>query len=137
MFSHLLVIPLLVSNPCLFLSYRDIFLHHHFSCVFFKLYAILFNVCTNLDYLHTFSTHETLHIFIFLKLLSILYLLCFLSFLFSFPLHPFTILFTRAMYGSEAWCLNEGMIGVLRRTERSMVRAMCGVQHKDRKELAI
>ena len=41
------------------------------------------------------------------------------------------------LYGSESWCLNEGMIGVLRRTERSMVRAMCGVQHKDRKELAI
>ena len=30
------------------------------------------------------------------------------------------------MYGSEAWCLKESEIGILRRTERSMVRAMCG-----------
>ena len=37
------------------------------------------------------------------------------------------------LYGSEAWCLMESEIGILRRTERSMVRAMCGVQLKDRK----
>ena len=37
------------------------------------------------------------------------------------------------LYGSEAWCLKESEIGILRRTERSMVGAMCGVQLKDRK----
>ena len=36
------------------------------------------------------------------------------------------------LYGSETWCLKEGEMGILRRTERSMVRAMCGVQLKDR-----
>ena len=36
-------------------------------------------------------------------------------------------------YGSEAWCLKESEIGIIRRTERSMVIAMCGVQLKDRK----
>ena len=37
------------------------------------------------------------------------------------------------LYGSEAWCLKESEMGILRRTERSIVRAMCGVQFKDRK----
>ena len=32
------------------------------------------------------------------------------------------------MYGSEALCLKESEIIILQRTERSMVRAMCGVQ---------
>ena len=32
-----------------------------------------------------------------------------------------------------SWCLKENEMGVLRRTERSIVRAMCGVQLKDRK----
>ena len=32
------------------------------------------------------------------------------------------------LYGSEAWCLKENEMGILRRTERSMVRVMCGVQ---------
>ena len=36
-------------------------------------------------------------------------------------------------YGSEAWCLKESEMGILRWTERSMVRAMCGVQLMDRK----
>ena len=36
------------------------------------------------------------------------------------------------LYGSEAWCLKESEMKILRRTERSMVRAMCGVQLKDR-----
>ena len=35
--------------------------------------------------------------------------------------------------GSEAWCLKESDIGILQRTERAMVREMCGVQLKDRK----
>ena len=29
------------------------------------------------------------------------------------------------LYGSEAWCLKESEIGILQRTERSIVRAMC------------
>ena len=37
------------------------------------------------------------------------------------------------LYGSEAWHLKESEIGILRRTEISMVRAMCGVQLKDTK----
>ena len=37
------------------------------------------------------------------------------------------------LYGSEVWGLKESEIGILRRTERSMVRAMCGVQLKDEK----
>ena len=37
------------------------------------------------------------------------------------------------LYGSEAWCLKEREMGILRRTERSMVRVMCGVQFKNRK----
>ena len=31
------------------------------------------------------------------------------------------------LYGSEAWSLKESEMGILQRTERSMVRAMCGV----------
>ena len=33
---------------------------------------------------------------------------------------------------SEAWCLKECEMGILQRTERSMVRAMCGVQLIDK-----
>ena len=36
------------------------------------------------------------------------------------------------LYGSEAWCLKESKIGILRRTERSMVSTMCGMQLKNR-----
>ena len=39
------------------------------------------------------------------------------------------------LYGIEEWCLRETEMGVLVRTERSMVRAMCGIQHKDRKKI--
>ena len=38
-------------------------------------------------------------------------------------------------YGSEACCLKESEIGILSRMERSTVRAMCGGQFKDRKNL--
>ena len=31
------------------------------------------------------------------------------------------------LYGSETWCLGENEMGILR-TERAMVRAMCGVK---------
>ena len=34
------------------------------------------------------------------------------------------------LYGSEAWCLKESEMRILQWTERSMVRAMCGVQLK-------
>ena len=30
------------------------------------------------------------------------------------------------LYGSEGWCLKESEMDILGRTERSMVRAMCG-----------
>ena len=38
------------------------------------------------------------------------------------------------LHGSEAWCLTENEIGILHRTERSTVRAMCGVLIKDRRK---
>ena len=37
------------------------------------------------------------------------------------------------LYGSEAWCLKEKEKAILRRTERAMVRAMCGQKVVDRK----
>ena len=37
------------------------------------------------------------------------------------------------LYGNEAWCLKESEITILWRVERSMVRAMCRVQLKDKK----
>ena len=39
--------------------------------------------------------------------------------------------------GSEAWYLKESEMGILQKTERSIVRAMCGVQLKDGKNLRI
>ena len=30
------------------------------------------------------------------------------------------------LYGSETWCLGENEMAVLRRTDRAMVRAICG-----------
>ena len=37
------------------------------------------------------------------------------------------------LHGGEAWCLKESEMGILQRTERSKVRAMCEIQHNDRK----
>ena len=37
------------------------------------------------------------------------------------------------LYGSEAWCLREKAMAILRRTERAMIRAMCGAKLLDRK----
>ena len=37
------------------------------------------------------------------------------------------------LYGSEAWCQKENEIAILQCSERSMVRAMCGVKLKDEK----
>ena len=39
------------------------------------------------------------------------------------------------LYGSEALCLKESEMVILWRTEESMVRAMCGVQLKDKKKI--
>ena len=36
------------------------------------------------------------------------------------------------LYRSEVWCLKNSEIRILRKTDRSMIRAMCGVQLKDR-----
>ena len=36
------------------------------------------------------------------------------------------------LYGSEAWCLREKEMAILR-TERAMIRAMCGVKLLDRR----
>ena len=40
-------------------------------------------------------------------------------------------------YGNEEWCLKGSEMGILQRTERSVVRAMCGVQLKDGKRSKI
>ena len=32
------------------------------------------------------------------------------------------------LHGSKAWCVNKGEMGILRKTERSTMRAMCGAQ---------
>ena len=37
------------------------------------------------------------------------------------------------LYGSEAWCLREKEMAILRRTERAMIRTMCGVKLLDRR----
>ena len=37
------------------------------------------------------------------------------------------------LYGSEAWCLRKKEMAILRRTERAMIRAMCGVKLLDRR----
>ena len=37
------------------------------------------------------------------------------------------------LYGSETWCLKENEKAILRRTERAMVKAMCGQKVVDRK----
>ena len=37
------------------------------------------------------------------------------------------------LHGSETWCLREKGMGILRRTERAMVKAMCGAKLADRK----
>ena len=37
------------------------------------------------------------------------------------------------LYGSETWCLREKEMGILRRTERAMVKALCIAKLADRK----
>ena len=37
------------------------------------------------------------------------------------------------LYGSETWCLRENEMAILRRTERAMVRALCGAKLMDKK----
>ena len=37
------------------------------------------------------------------------------------------------LYASETWCLRENEMAILRRTERGMVRVMCGVRLMEKK----
>ena len=37
------------------------------------------------------------------------------------------------LYGSETWCVREYEMAILRRTERAMVRAMCGAKLMEKK----
>ena len=37
------------------------------------------------------------------------------------------------LYGSKTWCLRESEMGILRCTERAMVRAMCGMKLADKR----
>ena len=37
------------------------------------------------------------------------------------------------LYGSETWCLRENEMAILRRTERTMVRAMFGAKLMERR----
>ena len=37
------------------------------------------------------------------------------------------------LHGSETWCLRENEMAILRKTERVMVRSMCGVKLVDKK----
>ena len=37
------------------------------------------------------------------------------------------------LHGSETWCLRENEVTILRRAERSMVRAMCGIKLVDKR----
>ena len=37
------------------------------------------------------------------------------------------------LYGSEIWCLSENEMAILRRTEKAMMRAMCGVKIIEKK----
>ena len=37
------------------------------------------------------------------------------------------------LYGSKTWCLRENEVAILRRAERSMVRAMCSLKLVDKR----
>ena len=39
------------------------------------------------------------------------------------------------LYGSETWCLRESEMAILRRSERAMVKSICGVKLVDRKKM--
>ena len=39
------------------------------------------------------------------------------------------------LYASETWCLMENEVAILRRTERAMVRAMCGAKLMEKKRV--
>ena len=38
------------------------------------------------------------------------------------------------LYGSETWCVRENEMAALRRTERAMVRAICGAKLMEKKK---
>ena len=37
------------------------------------------------------------------------------------------------LYGSETWCFGQNEIGILQRTEKTILRSMCGVKLVDKK----
>ena len=39
------------------------------------------------------------------------------------------------LYGSETWCLKKMKVAILRRTERSMVRAMCNAKLMNKRNI--
>ena len=41
------------------------------------------------------------------------------------------------LYGSETWCLRENEMAILRRTERAMMRAMCGAKLMEKKRTEV
>ena len=43
------------------------------------------------------------------------------------------VVISQLVYGSETWCLRENEMAILRRTERAMVRAMCGAKLMEKK----
>ena len=46
-----------------------------------------------------------------------------------------TCLRSAMLYGKETWCSRKSVLGIFRRTERAMVRSMCGVKLIDRKNM--
>ena len=40
------------------------------------------------------------------------------------------------LYGSETWCLRKNEMAILRRAERAMVKAMCGVKPVEKRNTA-
>ena len=44
-----------------------------------------------------------------------------------------SVVISAMLYGSETWCLRENEMAILRRTERAMVRVMCGAKLTEKK----
>ena len=44
-----------------------------------------------------------------------------------------SVVISAMLYGSETWCLRENEMAILRRTERAMVRVMCGAKLMEKK----
>ena len=80
----------------------------HFKMLFFKIGWVKFKECREFLISKRFS----------LKMKGMVYRSCVTSVL---------------LYGSETWCLRENEMVILRRTERAMVRAMCGTKLMEKK----